>query len=75
MTEPFVNTTIEWDRQSGKNPELKDAHFEIATRHAKEILEGIKKTEDPNEIEKILPSWEVLNRLHRAVSSLLEYHH
>jgi hypothetical protein len=46
--------------------------LEECVEKTEEILKEVKVLKEPEEIQKILPSWSLLNRLHRAVSSLLE---
>ena len=49
--------------------------LEPCLEKAEEILKKVRRAKDPAEIQRILPSLSVLNRLHSTVSSLLAYHH
>ncbi len=79
ITEIFVKLppeeiTEESDRQIHEKREV-DLFFEKAYEKAEGILEKVRKMKDREEIQKNIPSWSVLNRLHKAVSALLGYHH
>jgi hypothetical protein len=52
-----------------------DSCFEEIAEKAEAILKRVRQTKDFAGVEKILPSFDVLNRLHVSVSSLLRYHH
>jgi len=52
----------------------KKQDLENCLERTQEILKRVREIKEEKDIQKILPSWSVLNQLHSTVSSLLEYH-